>query len=109
MIATVYWNIRRKLFSVRVCGKVIAHATDVYLQGATFHVQACGRERVRSSGRKNVHAYIRGVLMPPCCDGARRARYNPKRDQTFVCDGTTIHHAEVVTCHARLGTALVFC
>lgn len=64
MIVEVYRNLRKKCFSVRDAKtkRVIAHKTTVYLRNATFHVSAAGRKRVRATGQKNVHAFIRGTI-----------------------------------------------
>lgn len=67
MRVEVYWNLHKNRFSVRALdgrdkGIVIAHCEYVALTDATFHVQQAGRRRVIETGRKNVHAVIRGDL-----------------------------------------------
>jgi hypothetical protein len=67
MRVEVYWNLHKKLFSVRALegenkGRVIDHAYSVKLEEASFVVQPAGRERVRREGKKNVHAFVRGHL-----------------------------------------------
>lgn len=111
MRVDVYWNFHKRVFSVRYRGRVIAHATRVFLYGCTFVVQKAGRERVRREGRKNVHAMVRGVLIPgydyphvPVLD----VRYNPFRNDTFVTsEGTPVSHASFVECFAHDGKAHV--
>ena len=61
----VYFNLHKKLFSIRALsgenkGRVIAHRDRVAITGADFVVQKAGREKVLAEGRKNVHAFIRG-------------------------------------------------
>jgi hypothetical protein len=70
MRVSVYFNLHRRLFSVRAeegpaAGRVIAHARHVTLgghSGCSFVVQEGGRQRVLAEGRKNVHAFVRGEL-----------------------------------------------
>lgn len=69
-------------------GRVVTHTTEVYVANARPAVQPAGQRKVRETGVKNVHAFIRGDLV-----GAWQAvaglqwedvTYNPKRDDTFV-------------------------
>lgn len=64
MKVEIYWNIRKKCYSVRRGGKVIDRGEDFLLRDVTFVVQPAGRERVLREGRKNVHAFLRGSLAP---------------------------------------------
>lgn len=68
MRVSVYFNLHRKLFSVRAeegpaKGLVVAHCTAVNLYGVQFVVNQAGRARVIREGRKNVHAFVRGELV----------------------------------------------
>lgn len=56
----VYWNFHKKLFSVRVKGKVVGHARRIWLHEVRFKVSEAGRQRVLREKRKNVHAVVRG-------------------------------------------------
>ena len=65
MKVDVYFNLHRKLFSIRACegpnkGLVIAHRETVTLLSPEFKVSQAGRARVLREGRKNVHATVRG-------------------------------------------------
>ena len=65
MKVDVYFNLHRKLFSIRACegpnkGRVIAHRETVTLLSPEFKVSQAGRARVLREGRKNVHATVRG-------------------------------------------------
>lgn len=67
MKVDVYWNLHRRLFSVRsrekeTYGRVISHATHLGLFKPKPVVSQAGRERVLREKRKNVHAVIRGDL-----------------------------------------------
>ena len=66
MKVDVYFNLHRKLFSIRACegpnkGRVIAHRETVTLLQPEFKVSQAGRARVLREGRKNVHATVRGT------------------------------------------------
>ena len=61
----VYFNLHRKLFSVKALegpdkGKVIGHTTYLWLKDVTFKVSEAGRQRVLREKRKNVHAGVVG-------------------------------------------------
>jgi len=57
----VYWNIQKKLWSIRHKGIVIEHSRAVTLSNCVFVVQQGGRDRVLKEKRKNVHAYVKGI------------------------------------------------
>ena len=71
MRTEVYFNLHKKVFSIRKGGKVVSHASCVLIHQPSFVVQEGGRKRVRSEGRKNVHAFVTCkhsgdiVQMPP--------------------------------------------
>src|SRR5690554_3174807 len=62
MNVDVYWNVHKRLFSIRYRGVVVAHAREVLVRDASYVVQPAGREKVRDSGQKVVHAFVRGHL-----------------------------------------------
>ena len=55
----VYFNLHRKMLSIRVNGKVIAHAPAITLDNPTFHVSEAGRQRVLKNKRKTSDALDR--------------------------------------------------
>lgn len=63
MKVEVYWNLRKKCYSVRHKGKVIAHVPFITLKDVKWVVQPAGRRRVRRQNRKNVHAFARGTWL----------------------------------------------
>ena len=67
MRVEVYRNLHKHCWSVRSLetGKVISHEDTVFIKNAKFIVQPMGREKVLREKRKNVHAFVRGILMPP--------------------------------------------
>lgn len=109
----VYFNLHRKLFSVKALegpnkGKVISHTTYLWLKDVTFKVSEAGRQRVLREKRKNVHAGVVGIMS---CDifedymFASKAfmledrvalTYNPYRFSSFVNKETSepVKHAQ---------------
>lgn len=75
MRAFVYWNLHKRVFSIRVNGRVIAHARRVLIQNPEFTVSEKGRARVLASGRKNVHAGVVGDVL--ACDSELCDRRSP--------------------------------
>lgn len=86
----VYRNINKKgiTYSIRQNGYVVAHATALTLLNAEFVVQKAGNKRVKKTGRKNVHAWVRGEIadLRPSDSGklTQRVVYNPKLGKDFV-------------------------
>lgn len=103
MTVSVYRNLRhgkkaRPLYSIVSNGRVVDRRHRVLLTGVKFVVRPAGREAVLKTGRKNVHAFARGVLVGP--EGAFgidhdgkdlpvRVTYNPKRSANFETDNGT--------------------
>jgi hypothetical protein len=93
---TVYRNLHLDTFSVRLGTKVVLHSDYVKLRNAKFVVQAGGRDTVRRTGAKLVHAYIGGILEDFAEEGEAPAAptlphpvgYNPYKDDTFVARDT---------------------
>lgn len=101
MRADVYYNLRRKTFSVRVKGKVILHTDDVTMQDCVFVVNKAGRERVLREKRKNVHAFVRGdyiMPLPFLMAGGFDVGYNPYKADYFYSriTGERVDHAQTV-------------
>lgn len=101
----VYYNLHRHMWSIKALegankGRVIGHASGVYLSDVTPKVSEAGRQRVIREKRKNVHAGLVGNLM--CVtdgplfntrpyvgtmhhtSGARGITYNPYRAGAFT-------------------------
>ena len=56
--------------------------TQAYLTNALFGVRKSGQKRVREEGRKNVHAFVNGIIQPKLDDAMPqhevcRVRYDP--------------------------------
>ena len=60
----VYFNVREKNLSVLdyKTNKVTKKVTQAYLTNALFVVRKSGNKRVREEGRKNVHAFVNGII-----------------------------------------------
>jgi len=93
----VYFNVRKKCWSIRHKGKVIAHAASVALDAIEFKVSEKGRQRVLKTGVKNVHAGVVGLLravdfhipgpfpkaMPGPVNKLTEISYNPWKSKYF--------------------------
>ena len=90
MEVDVYFNVTRKVFSIRQDGIVIAHRSNLFLTHSKFIVRESGQKRVRETGHKNVHAFVRGMWDQKDYHTFkdlllwRRVSYNPKRDNFFM-------------------------
>lgn len=82
-------------------GLVLGHATAVQLADAEFKVSAAGRERVRATGRKAVHAVIEGNLdsfTMPSMEGTYTACGTLSAEEGFArLDQLLDKHARFVT------------
>lgn len=88
----VYYNLHKRVWSLRERGRVVAHAPTLYIAGRCKVSQA-GRERVLREGRKNVHAGIVGEVLSvgPAVEDAttlRECTYNPYKFTSFVYKDT---------------------
>lgn len=108
MSVEIYFNLHKKVYSVRHKGKVIEHATAVTVMDPKFVVQPAGRAKVLRDKVKNVHAFVRTDdmwtvetdLNYEFCEPflpSERIKYNPYMADTFVscATGDAIHKAEV--------------
>lgn len=86
----VYRNLNKNgiWYSVRQGGKVIGHATEISLKDVIFHVNEKGRKRVKKTGRRNVHAWVKGHVTDyaEARWGKEMTRiiYDPKLYKSFV-------------------------
>lgn len=99
MKVDVYFNLHKKVFSVRHKGRVIDHASNVMLHNVSYVVQPAGRAKVLREGKKNVHAFARGEIikrLPVVNYKANLAKYNPYKAATFVDkDGEPLYNSDV--------------
>jgi hypothetical protein len=91
-VVFVYFNLTRRLFSVRgnATGRVVRHASSVWLGRSTFRVLESGRRRVLREKQRNVHAGVVGDLVgwdledEPFVGAHGRVRYNPYEADHFM-------------------------
>lgn len=71
--------------------RVIRHERSVLLCDVSFIVGRKGRQRVIDSGRKNVHAFVRGYICTDMQYGAdwKLVTYNPFRSDSFEFRSST--------------------
>lgn len=99
-------------------GRTISHNDHILIKNAKFVVQPAGRERVRATKRKVVHAGIRGeVVTDPFEAGAilgqidksKTAYYNPYTTDHFVgANGEKLDSAKFVLLTSENGKPRVF-
>jgi hypothetical protein len=106
-----YAFLGNQLFSVVDCdtGRVDHRTMGITLSKVVFHVNGAGNQRVKSSGVKNVHAYVYGNYIEhewelwdcPEETGIKDlmlvyVEYNPKKNDHFICcdTGQPIYGAE---------------
>ena len=65
MKVSVYRNLHNGLISIKSAssGLVLGHAESVDIAWADFVVNEAGRQRVLREKQKNVHAYVKGLLL----------------------------------------------
>ena len=85
----VYFNLHKKIWSVRQSGKVVGHMDRIVLKDVKWRVSPAGNAKVRREKRKNVHAYASGYICdikdtPNIPNTISRITYNPYKHETFV-------------------------
>lgn len=124
----VYFNLHYHIFSLKEGGKsgsLLSHAGVCQLSDAVFEVERKGRERAIKQGRKNVHAYVVGILKSLEWDnltdetvrsliesGYQRVTYNLHPDHSqFYCKDvisyTPVNAAKAVILNDKIALALV--
>lgn len=108
MTYSIYWNSHRQMFSIKHEGKVVHHAHSVNAFDAKLVVQPAGQRRVRETGHKTVHAFVRAPYIeileptaPPMMFHKRKISYDPRVNDTFVMGEEPIHQAESVSMRVR--------
>lgn len=91
MRVSVHFNLHNKLWSVTALegenkGRVIEHATCVYIRECTAKVSEMQRQRVIANRCRSVHAKIVGTLCeaPSTLDEYETFSYNPYRAAGFT-------------------------
>lgn len=83
----VYKNLHNGLFSVMQDNLVVAHVESFTMRNVVFKVNQAGREKVIKEGKKNVHAFVTGMLISvnsePLFGVDQRITYNPYKQGYF--------------------------
>jgi hypothetical protein len=111
----LYRNLHKKgvVYSVQHKGKVIAYTSDLILRDVKFVVRKKGQDKVRESKRKNVHAFITGIMLDESYvsyfgDTQDIAYYNPYTCDTFVnSEKKPIHTAEWARVSGKEGKSYI--
>jgi len=83
----VYFNLHKKVWSVRQSGKVVGHTNYIQVKDPQYVVSQKGNERVRREKKKNVHAFVRGYVekrLPVFPRKNTFVTYNPYKNSSFV-------------------------
>lgn len=79
-----YYNLHKNCISVQYKGKVVGHTEDIALTDVKFVVRPAGRAKVLREKKKNVHAFVQGIVVEKLVsDHWRRVSYNPYKGDTF--------------------------
>ncbi|MEH3065304.1 MAG: hypothetical protein PGN33_22005 [Methylobacterium radiotolerans] len=86
----VYWNRRKRCWSLRERGRVIGHAEEVHLHDVRFVVSLSAVLRYRRTDTREVCAVARGTLGYRPRDGrSHELRFNPDVHETFMTGEST--------------------
>ena len=117
MRADIYRNLHKGCMSIRsrekgYYGRVVAHAESMLMHNCSFVVRKKGQQKVIATKRKNVHAFVRGVVkmlgiktsfpglnshgLSTCdlstlsLDGWVEVTYNPYQNNSFVVRASSV-------------------
>ena len=115
----VYKNLHNGMFSVQQDGKVVAHVSTIDLVDVTFKVSEAGRQRVLTERKKNVHAFVVGLVVDvnavttadTQCRGVR-VSYNPYKSGKFLTTDplgrvAKVYYDEQLHCSSSLGLFII--
>lgn len=113
----IYKNLHNGLFSVMQNNLVVAHIESFTLNNVVFKVNESGRQRVIKEKKKNVHAFICGLLVDVnqgfLHDRLSAISYNPYRASNFYFKGDNdfdevlLNDFEIVQGNSKQGLFLV--
>jgi hypothetical protein len=101
--AQVYFNLKRKIWSIKQNGEVVGHTPAVTIRGGIkFDVSESGRQYTIKKQSRFVHAWIHGIIESiDELDSTEMhgIKYNPYENEFFLDRETLqpIESAEVVT------------
>jgi hypothetical protein len=92
MIREIYYNINKRIFSIRAKKTPVSYARIVKVDLPKFVVRQGGRAAVLRDRQKNVHAFIKGEMQEldtlPNVKGLRKISYDPYKFGYFFCVNT---------------------
>ncbi len=107
----IYRNLNDKCLSVMYHKKVVGHAQSVLLNDIKFIVLEGGRQRAIIQKRKNVHAFIEGVLVKVSSETDEtfelnegiKISYNPYMQGSFFIEktGQPVHKAKTILINSK--------
>lgn len=111
----VYKNLHNGKLSIRQGKYVVAHVDNVLLTDVSFVVREAGRQRVIAEGRKNVHAFVKGMVVATNTGDHdttdRKVSYNPYKHGYFYEVGTqdeaTLTSIDTLLCDAEHGLFII--
>jgi hypothetical protein len=104
----VYYNTHKKCLSVQHKGKVISHVKDICLENVEFKVSDAGRLRAIKEGKKNVHAFVVGTVVPKTSKVLNiPVTYNPYQYTQFVYKATGKGISRAKECRIKGGDVYV--
>jgi len=81
VIREIYYNINKRIYSIRAKSVPVSYAKAVKVDKPIFVVRAGGRAAVLRDKQKNVHAFLKGEMKTldakPDIDGLKRVKYDP--------------------------------
>lgn len=114
----IYKNLHNGLFSVIQNNLVVAHIESFTLNNVVFKVNESGRQRVIKEKKKNVHAFICGLLVNVNEDLTdvlvsnphTLIRYNPHHAKTFLLgvNDFPIQQSDTLLVGTSYGVALAY-
>ena len=94
----VHRNVTRGDWSVLQDGLVVGHMPHLSLKDAKFIVRQGGYRQFVKTGRKNVHAFVRGMMVPYVWTGTEtHIKYDPRLEPQFIAEDEPVTHAALVT------------
>lgn len=89
----VYWNIKKKVFSVKQKGRVLFHTRNISLRDARMVVWKSGYERCIREGKKNVHSFIVGHISSQKLNAKEPVMYNPYKSKCWMSGDNSVSEA----------------
>lgn len=101
MPVDVYRCLNRKgrVFSIKQNSLVVAHCTQLEMKDVEFVVNKAGKKKAIASKRRNVHAFIRGLIGSSPQEGIPTfypLKYNPFSQEGFCIEESEVNRSPMV-------------